>query len=651
VTQGNSLAGLLSIPTQQTPKDEVFDTRPKQMQQWVDALPRANVGETSRLIYQALYKINRQDVADHIRYKTLELFREPVNYISETIKKHYIGLPFPLPEKKRKIAVLGRELHAEMAIGYKIIIKNKMLGASSRIDNKTFISSVHRAIWYLSNVLIRSYQMYTPVPKNDWKELHRLYQYAQVNEFHVDVVKNQVGEQSHDSDIITLYKQIVLLALASPYCLRQTHIEKIYAALGDWSTYTDLTPIMDPTRLSGLYVIDLSSDNPPGFFSTTGAEEFGHYLLVDTNRLIGKLRDIIIQQKDSHKNAEISEPTGLSRDVLKRLVLSWRGLSKRHFSRTQSNNQVLVALGLRAAHHFIYQKVVQKLEEETQPVLEEGEIKEDGPWVQLVKGTSNNNEQNKSPKAFDESVFNDRSNFRAKPIYNATQPVGRSRDVWDPFYNKDIPDHGEYNLNFFNPNDTGAFTIDNSQVDYETHVCRSVNESAGGFCLLWMPWESEAGEDPSSINALVGELIGIQDVIGSEESEWAIGVIRWMKNTHSKQLELGVQKLAPFALAAGTRYDEQDMQSGDYQRSLLLPELKAVNQPKTILTSGQHRIGTVLKLSVFGEKKYIKLKRLMEYTGAYARYEYEELKQKVKPSPRKETDESGLDFDSIWSSI
>ena len=50
-------------------------------------------------------------------------------------------------------------------------------------------------------------------------------------------------------------------------------------------------------------------------------------------------------------------------------------------------------------------------------------------------------------------------------------------------------------------------------------------------------------------------------------------------------------------------------------------------------------------------KKHIKLKRVLEYTGAYARYEYDELKRKVQKSPHMEADESGLDFDSIWSSI
>jgi len=88
--------GLLNIPEQSKPTADSFETRPKQVEAWVAALPMANTGESARRIYSALREMNRLVVSSQDRYKAMEILREPIHQITEVLKKHYINQNLPL---------------------------------------------------------------------------------------------------------------------------------------------------------------------------------------------------------------------------------------------------------------------------------------------------------------------------------------------------------------------------------------------------------------------------------------------------------------------------------------------------------------------------------------------------------------------------
>ena len=136
--------GILRIPEQQDAGLSGFDSRPSHIEQWINGLPRADIGEMARLVFNGLHELNRVKVADANRYQIAEMFREPVYYLARALKKHYIGLPFPLARKKQRVALLARELQAEMAISYKIIIESKLASLGTRLDNKILSASVHQ---------------------------------------------------------------------------------------------------------------------------------------------------------------------------------------------------------------------------------------------------------------------------------------------------------------------------------------------------------------------------------------------------------------------------------------------------------------------------------------------------------------------------
>jgi hypothetical protein len=173
----------LSVPNRTAPKSGSFDSNPASVRKWIDALPMANIGETTRLLFEALTDLNHQDIAAQQRFKTLELLYRPVRYVTERMKKHFVGQPLPPSPSSLKIAKLSREISHALATGYKVLVMEQIAGIG-RKDKKLLVTAIHRAIKQLSAVLLKAYQVYEPYPDSVWLEVHSLYRYAENNRLH-----------------------------------------------------------------------------------------------------------------------------------------------------------------------------------------------------------------------------------------------------------------------------------------------------------------------------------------------------------------------------------------------------------------------------------------------------------------------------------
>ena len=629
--------GVLRIPEQQDAGLSGFDSRPRHIEQWINGLPRADIGEMARLVFNGLHELNRVKVPDSDRFRIAEMFREPVHYLAMTLKKHYIGLPFPLARKKQRVALLARELQAEMAITYKIVIDTRLANGVSRHDNKTLSQSIHRAIYYLSQVLLRCYQIYIPPPHNVWREIHRLYLYAQESGLQDSVIKNQIGEHSFDSTIASLYKQVVLLAQAGPYRLRQSEIETINTMLVDWERHADINEIIDPEQQTGMCSLNLNGDEPPGYLALCSDLNINFCRVLDTAALIEVLGQHIVAGIPVQAPGALGRANKLSVELLRRLVLTWGGMAKRNFSRAAKNSNILVTLGLGALHYFIQDA----LQHETQNRIPNGnDAKSPGgaaaqppePSLNLVPLDSALGDgtvgKHAAPK----------SRLISKPVFGVTHLVSNKNDPWNPVTRLQASnDEGK-------PGAAGSGT---AQPHYDFHACTTLNESDGGFCLVWLPVE---GSNNAGLSALVGELIGMQEIDATNKSRWSVGVVRWMKSRDGKQLELGIQKLAPYAIAAVVR-KERGGKTREFQRALVLPEVKTDNQPVTLITPNVYDGRDTLALAIDNDKKTIQLTKVLETTGAFAHFQFKDLKKPERTRSPENEDEPKWNFDNIWPSL
>jgi len=595
----------LTIPVQQSTDHASFDVRPKFMEKWITSLPMANLGETSRLVFKAVVEINRLDIPVPQRYKAMELLRKPCHYIVESLEKHFAGRPLPLNKRNRKISELARALLSELAVGYKIIARQTE--ASSRPDLKLLTCALHRAMSYQGLLLLRSYQVYAPYPRGIWKELHTIYHFIESYDLLNQTIKDPLNLLPGNSSIDTLYKKILLLSLSMPYRLHRGEIDKVCNLLNQFVNFTRLDKITEGTPPAGLFIIDLANDNQPGYLAMHHSNDYRTCRLLNTSQMVINIHDQL-QTPDSAllKNA--------SHDLVTRLLAAWSVLSKRSFSRIQRDESFAdVAFGLSAAHHFV------SGEQSFSPVQTEA-----------------NNVPDINGKI---------SDFHSTRVH-AISDVVTGPDVWNMnfTYSENDPTKA--------PSDKASLANNKSSpqgFEYETIKLGMANISAGGYCLV--------SQEDVNFSAHVGDLLAIRDTEDLSVEQWGIGVVRRMLSSRSGNIELGIEMLTPNAVAVAARLEsENDHQANsDYLRCLMLPELRTIEQPATIITPAMpFKPDSRIRINLQDHSIIAVLSKQLECTRSFSQFEFKVVDEDVPHNHDNANMEGPInenDFDSIWSSL
>src|SRR5687768_714598 len=109
-----------SLPERHAPERGSFQSEPKALKAWIDALPLANASATARLLFQGLRDLNHLRVDPAQRLAALEALRGPVAQIAETVDRQIIGSTFPLPPQKQQLGGIAQDFQRELATGYTI---------------------------------------------------------------------------------------------------------------------------------------------------------------------------------------------------------------------------------------------------------------------------------------------------------------------------------------------------------------------------------------------------------------------------------------------------------------------------------------------------------------------------------------------------
>ena len=581
----------LGIAERSKPGKDAFDYRAAQTEQWVRDLPMGNIGETARLVYETLHEVNRLSIAWKERYRFLELLREPIHYVQTALSKRLSTTTFPLPEKSQRIANLALSLANEMALGYKTAIE-EMLGSSflSR-DNRALTVMIHRAIRYLSQAMLSSYQTYRPHPEKSWSELNALYLYAEHKNIYHDRVSDALNELLPESSIARVYKQILLLALASPYRLRQGEAEVVYDALARYALHAHILPYSDPAATEVLFSIHINSDQAPDYL-VFNHEECNKELcrLVDTRELSQRIYEELERREGLMGSGQIPK------ELVVRLIRAWGIAPKRTFARNEREaSHVTAVIGLTTLYRTLAQ----------------------------AQGNA------------DTQIH--RARFNSRAVVGVSQPT--TDDIWDIRGSKSISKDYEHYKSLTEVDETPR-----QEVTIPTHTWQILNESAGGYRLALT--ESE------NAGIKVGELIGV-DCSNSGKS-WETAVVRWLRQGSDGRLEIGVQVLAPHAIPVLVSNERAAGKAADSQYGLLLEEIPAIKQPGSVITpSLLFKQGNELSVNAPSLQTKFKLKEKLQDSGAFAQFAYSSTEQQQTaqaPKPTsKEPGNSG--FGQIWDEL
>ncbi|MGI1680010.1 MAG: hypothetical protein K6L75_14810 [Cellvibrionaceae bacterium] len=187
--------------------------------------------------------------------------------------------------------------------------------------------------------------------------------------------------------------------------------------------------------------------------------------------------------------------------------------------------------------------------------------------------------------------------------------------------------------------------------DNPIHTIHIIDTSPGGYCLEWRK------NIPAQVRA--GEIIGLKE---KGRHRWGLGIIRWVQQLNNCT-RLGIQLLSPKTTPYGAAIEHFTGDFGDYLRVLMLPELKAANQPATLITPFAPFLERQkIKLNNNGETQMLELTRCVFSTGAISQFSFRvessssattKAESNRSKTTETETDKpknvsEDEDFDSAW---
>jgi hypothetical protein len=600
----------LRLPQQDLERCNLFDCEVDAVAAWAGDLPLGNPSRAGVLLRTAASELNRVPLAPNLRFRLLELLREPARSVIRSLERVCLNQPIVLDEDAQIQADIITDLYALLGAGYTLVAVATIRG--ERLEDginpaKLAGESLHRAIVAAGHRVRFAYLLYQPIELNVWSNLHQLYALAERQQLaRLPVDDDLRGRQT---TIAQEYTPPLLLACSRPNQLRQHDIKGAYRAFQEWSEYVEL---QDPELGEGIFAVDMQSDQAPVFAELLVRRGNGQFRFINTTRLLAYL-----EEQRSAKAAqgvrviEFDRETRIDLNLVEHLIKALGKVSQRNFARQASRMTLYIAAGLSDVHYFV-------AGERTLDEVFHAEDYEAPPAERVSTNPVLSHEthgdawEQANPREdLDESLPHEDAGFGID-VDNRTR-AALEKDVAEP------------------------------PTRYVVHSVKTMNTSAGGYCVEW-------DDPPPGIH--IGDLVCVREA-ENERAEWTIAVIRWVSQIKHAPALLGLELISPRGTAYAARIK---MASGEYTkpiRVILLPEIPLVGQAHTLIVPRMvFREGQRVTVSRDEDGFLVKLKSQVASTGYFSQMDFDYLRQledDIAASKRHKKPEEA--FDSVWSDI
>ena len=556
----------LSAPTPTQLRLSFCEATPRDLKRWIADLPKANIGETARLLYQGLNELNQLLTPSDNRLHLLELLRPEVYFVCQHLERHFLHQAIMLDERSRKISNLCQALQSQLAIGYKHIIL-RIAPKYSR-DRAALVSeALQRAAHALKGQLVRATQLYSPAPEQLWFELHQLFRCACELQLQHRRVRDDLASLTGELSVEQTYLAALLLGCARCNQLRQNQIARLAQVVEPWSAWLKLHPAHPG---EGLFAVSAEIDAGPRYRSQFRSEQQASLLGFDPQPLVNAI-EAHLQHQDT--TTPLPVPAGLTLDTLQHLHATWGETAERSFQRTVGQGNLTVCVGMSALHFYLGgERTFSEL------------LKHPGARAANFSRAVVQGEKDSWSQAFDAA------------------PQGTSDEL--------LP-YEEIRYEPLADDESGT----DSPPHYPTYALPVINHSPGGYCLAWPK------EVPAELQA--GEMVGIQD---SLNQGWSIAVVRWIRQVRGAGTQMGIELVAPHAQPCGLQLVRTRDDHSHYLRGLLLPEISAIDLPATLLAPRlPFQEGNKVLINTQGEEHRAGLDRRVASTHSFNQFAYRSL--------------------------
>lgn len=431
------LCARLKLPLQNLTGLSFCSTKPAAVKAWAEALPATRIGHTSVLLYQVLPEFSRISIVPEKRLEMLEALRPFVQQCIEGLSKDFLNQPLLLSDAAIKAATVAQALQKHMCNAYAVCVRD--LIQARKYDEASLLLALHRAATGLGLMLMRSYQLYTPIRGQIWHQLFSFYLIAQSTQLLHKTCADSLARANTPMSFEQVCVRALLLACVRPNQLRQHEVVAVYHALESWSSESKLAPC-GAIDAENLHLVCLGMDAPPMYRTHYKGALDDSVRELDNNKLLVRLKDL--------RDRDQRLPASITPVLLDQLIQAWDLPSLRNFERLPMHTELEVCVGL-------------------------------GNVCSHLSGLSA--DENKRV------VEREASHFDARSTSAQADPWAKTSDTGGHFM-------GDYKTFTLTPE---AHHEEPEATLAPTHLVTSLDTSPGGYCLNWrdeMPALARVGE-------------------------------------------------------------------------------------------------------------------------------------------------------------
>ncbi|MCB1843056.1 MAG: hypothetical protein KDI09_08865 [Halioglobus sp.] len=603
----------LTIPRQDLAEFMPFRLTRVAAREWAMRLPVTRIEAAAQLLLETLTDLNRYRISPETRFEILEALRQNVDTALTRLSKRYLNQPLVMPDEPRQMAELGNQLLAATGTGYTIVAVEAIQQRDSlREMNAARLTceSIHRALLHYNRAALQTFQLYKPLRMHGWRVLHQLFALAESQQLADLPVPEPLWGAS---TIRATYLQCILLGCCKLNQLRQTDMALVFNALREWAGLVSLLP---PGSEGGLFVVDINSDQPPLYSSLHTRTALTHSRYINTAKLI----DQLYQAKAGAAAKELRNwnQNTLPPHIIDHLITSLGNMSMRNFKRTPTQAPLRVCLGLSSTHyHVAGGRHFEALLSGSRHIVNATPTSEKNPFML-------------GHEPIDAWQM---ANPDADHLRHADQRTAHPEERIEYDLNVDASTRARFleEVDIALPQDER----------YPVFNVPLADASPGGYCLQW------TRELPGDVRT--GDIVGLKE---EHSHDWVIAVIRWLSRLESSRTLIGLELLSPRALPFGAIIHQADGSKTPPMRALLLPEIKLVGQPETLLTPyASFRERQRITLINGRESHTVQLVNQVAGSPGYSRFEFRYVKELGDVIANEHQHLLESPYDSVWSKI
>jgi hypothetical protein len=603
----------LSIPRQDLQEFTLFRLDADAASQWAQALPVANTKAVATQLRNVLEDLNRVQLGPELRFGILEVLRSNLQVTLANLSRRYLNQPLVLPVEPRQLAEMADTLCSAACTAYTVVATEALRQQDAIRDvnpARLVCASIQAALEFAAQRLLLTFQLYRTVELHGWLEMHQLYALAESQNLENLPVAD-------GRSVSATYLQGLMLGCCKPNQLRQSDQAAIFRGLREWAKFVQILP---PESETGLFIVDLDSDQPPLYSSLYDNRSSSRCRYVNTAPLVEHLEQLQAEdERQGMRGIAFDKDTTVPSNILHHLITSLGETSVRNFSRSSAGKSLCIGIGLSSTHFLLAgEKSFEQLlygedyvppaakRVETNPFLQDQDKRD--LWQQA------NPEEDYAGDDEEADAGDGARDYRHRvEVDDITRAVLEDDD--DAF----IP----------------------PRKSYPVYRVNTIDASPGGYCVAWPE------ELPGDIRT--GDIVSVRE---DQDKAWAIAVIRWISSLEDAGTMIGLELLSPRAKPYGAIIHQKKGVTSDPIRVLLLPEISLVGQPHTLITPrAGFRERQKITLLREGEGFYIQLLRQVAGTGSFTQFDFRYIKQLGEVVAEDKSGPLDSPFDSVWSKL